>query len=110
MFSRKLTTKSRRIKATRLRLCVRVTDRHVYAQIIDDTSACTLAWANSCEDEHRANEVRSNVVGARVVGQSIAGRALQLGIKDVSFDRGAHRYHGVIAALADSARLNGLRF
>jgi large subunit ribosomal protein L18 len=80
---------------------------HIYAQIIDDEKAQTLAAASSAEKELRGSS-GGNVEAARRVGQAIAERALSAGIKQVVFDRGGYLYHGRVRALTDAARAAGL--
>ncbi|MCD6255098.1 MAG: 50S ribosomal protein L18 [Deltaproteobacteria bacterium] len=95
----------------RPRLCVFKSNRHIYAQMINDVEGTTLAAACSLEPE-----VRKNTVGQRrmeiskIVGRLIAKRALEKGIKKVVFDRNGFLYHGCIKALADAAREEGLQF
>jgi len=94
-----------RKKSSRLRLCVTKTSRHLYAQIIDDTKGRTLVSASSLEKSvYKSNVSSNNAKMGVLVGANIANRAAEIGIKDVVFDRGSKKYHGVIATLADSAR------
>lgn len=83
---------------------------HIYAQVIDDTSARTLVAASSVEKELRGSVRGGNIEGARVVGKLVAERAKQAGIEAVQFDRGGFKYHGRIKGLADAAREAGLKF
>mgnify|MGYP005837350323 CR=1 FL=1 len=83
---------------------------HIYAQIIDDVEAKTLASASSIEKDLRGNVNGGNIEGARVVGKLIAERAKAAGIEAVRFDRGGFKYHGRIKNLADAAREAGLQF
>ncbi len=86
--------------------------RHIYAQIVDDTAAKTLANASSLSKEiHPGMQGKGgNKAGAAMVGELIAKRAVEKGIKQVVFDRSGFLYHGRVKALADSARQNGLDF
>lgn len=97
--------------ATRPRLSVFRSHKHIYAQIIDDRTARTIAAASTMEKQLRA-EVRfgGNKQAAAVVGQAIAQRALQAGVTEVVFDRREYKYHGRVASLAEAAREAGLRF
>jgi large subunit ribosomal protein L18 len=97
--------------ATRPRLCVYRSLKHIYAQIIDDHAARTLV-ASSTADKQLRGELRygGNKAAAVAVGKSIAQRALEAGIKEVVFDRREYKYHGRIAALAQAAREAGLVF
>ena len=89
----------------RLRLCVFKSARHIYAQIIDDKSSRTLVSASSLEKNvYAKNKSCSNIATAQSVGKSIGQKARDLNISSVVFDRGGYKFHGVIKALADSAR------
>lgn len=85
--------------------------KHIYAQVIDDTTGHTLVAASSCDGEVRKTlKVGGNLAAAKVVGQVLAQRAMAKGIPSVVFDRGGYAYHGRVKALADSARETGLKF
>ena len=93
------------------RLSVFRSNKHIYAQIIDDKTGNTLAAASTVEKEVRAQLEKTNdVEAAKAVGELIAKRAIEKGINEVVFDRGGFLYHGKIQALADSAREAGLQF
>lgn len=96
----------------RPRLSVFRTAKHVYAQIIDDTAAQTLADASSVSKELRPMIQRKggNKAGAALVGEFIAKRAAGKGIKRVIFDRNGFLYHGRVKTLAEAARQHGLEF
>lgn len=97
--------------AARPRLNVFRSNKHIYAQIIDDRSGRTLAAASSLDNELRENLNRgSDREAAGKVGTLLARRALDRGIKEVVFDRGGYRYHGRVKALAEAAREEGLNF
>jgi large subunit ribosomal protein L18 len=93
----------------RPRLTVFRSGKHIYAQVIDDEQAVTLAAASSNEKEGKAAK-SYNVDAAKAVGTKIAERAAAKGVKQVVFDRGGYIYHGRIKALADAAREGGLEF
>ncbi|HWD38683.1 MAG TPA: 50S ribosomal protein L18 [Fimbriimonas sp.] len=93
--------------SARPRLAVFRSLKHIYAQIVDDTSGTTLAAASSTEKELTAG---GNKDGAKQVGAKLAERAKEKGISSVVFDRGGFKYHGRVAALADGAREGGLEF
>jgi large subunit ribosomal protein L18 len=95
--------------STRPRLNVFRSNKHIYAQIIDDLSGVTLASASTLDKDFNL-ESSSNVEAAQKVGELVAKRAVEKGITDVIFDRGGYLYHGRIQALADAARENGLQF
>jgi large subunit ribosomal protein L18 len=98
----------RRVLGTseRPRLAVFRSNRHIYAQIIDDMNGRTVASAGSLGlpgDDDKTEE-------AKRVGAELARRAKQAGIAAVVFDRGGYQYHGRIQALAEAAREGGLDF
>jgi len=94
--------------ATRPRLSVYRSLNHIYAQVIDDLAAVTLASASS--NEKGAKTVGGNVAAAKALGKIIAERTKAKGITQVVFDRGGYLYHGRVKALADAAREAGLKF
>ena len=95
----------------RPRLSVFRSDKHIYAQIIDDTTATTLVAASTVEKEVKEKvEFTNNTEAAKAVGELVAKRAAEKGITAVVFDRGGFLYHGKIKALADAAREAGLQF
>jgi len=102
--------------AQRPRLCLFRSLRYLYAQIIDDDAAHTLAAASSrepalsCPDGIPNGASRRGLAAAQAVGRAIAERAKAAGVTKVVFDRGGYLYHGRVRALADSARLGGLEF
>ena len=93
---------------TRPRLSVFRSGKHIYAQVIDDTQALTVASASTAEKEGAGKGY--NVEAASQVGKKIAERALAKGVKQVMFDRGGYIYHGRVKALAEAAREGGLEF
>ena len=97
--------------AARPRLAVFRSDKHIYAQIIDDIAGKTLAAAATTEKGVRGDMPNGgNIKGAVLVGKAIAERAKAAGVTKIAFDRGGQRYHGRIKALADAAREGGLQF
>ena len=97
--------------AVRPRLTVFRSNKHIYAQIVDDQKGHSLVAASTAEPGIcPKGENGGNKAAAIKVGQALAVRALERGIKLVAFDRGRYRYHGRIAALADAARDGGLEF
>ncbi len=96
----------------RPRLCVYRSLKHIYAQIIDDTTGRTLVAASSLSKDLRPiiGKDGRNKRGAAIVGEAIAKLALQKGIKKVVFDRNGFLYHGRVKALAEAARKAGLEF
>jgi large subunit ribosomal protein L18 len=91
------------------RLAVFRSDRHISAQVIDDTRGQTLAAASTVEASLRAGAT-GNKDAAAAVGRLVAERAKAAGVTQVVFDRGGFLYHGRVAALADAARQSGLEF
>jgi large subunit ribosomal protein L18 len=90
----------------RPRLDVFRSSKHIYAQIIDDTTGTTLVAASSLDGGFAG--YGGNAEAAGKVGKAIAEKALAKGIKQVVFDRGGFVYHGRVKALADGAREGGL--
>ncbi|GAE93736.1 LSU ribosomal protein L18p [Gracilibacillus boraciitolerans JCM 21714] len=93
----------------RPRLNVFRSNKHIYAQLIDDVNNVTLASASTVDKELNL-EATGNVEAAKQVGELIAKRAVDKGIKSVVFDRGGYLYHGRVKSLADAAREAGLEF
>lgn len=93
--------------AERPRLCVRVTNRWIYAQLVDDEAARVVATATT---QKKGVKSAKKVADATALGGAIAGIAKEKGIQAVVFDRGGAKYHGRLKALADAARKNGMRF
>ena len=92
----------------RPRLNVFRSEKHIYAQVIDDTKGVTLCSASSVEKEFKGSG--SNKEGAQKVGKMVAERAKAKGIENVVFDRGGYIYHGRVKELAEAAREGGLTF
>ena len=101
----------RKRSADRPRLTVFRSNKHIYAQIVDDLAGKTLAAASS-KDKELAGKIKSagNTDAAAAVGKLIAERAKAAKVKTVAFDRGGYLYHGRVKALADAAREGGLSF
>ncbi|MDD6212690.1 MAG: 50S ribosomal protein L18 [Clostridiales bacterium] len=97
--------------AERPRLAVFRSNKHMYAQIIDDVAQTTLVSASTLQKEIKAELEKTNdVAAASYLGTVIAKRAMEKGITEVVFDRGGFIYQGKIKALADAAREAGLEF
>ena len=95
----------------RPRLCVFRSNKHIYAQIIDDVAGNTLAAASTVEKEIAAQLGEVDKKGeAKLVGKIVAERAIKAGITEVVFDRGGYIYTGRVAELAAGAREGGLDF
>jgi large subunit ribosomal protein L18 len=97
--------------AERPRLTVFRSNKHIYAQLIDDLAGKTLASATTNSDGLReAVPAGGNLKAAVAVGTKLAEEAKSKGINRAAFDRGHYRYHGRVKALADAARAGGLQF
>ena len=97
----------------RPRLCVFRSNRHIYAQVIDDNIGRTLLAVSTKQSalaKKLADGKGSNVSAAQMVGKAVAEQALAKGIGEVCFDRSHYRYHGRVKALAEAAREAGLAF
>ena len=95
--------------SNRKRLTVFRSNKHLYAQVIDDSVGKTLASASTKEKNIDIdNKDRKSL--AQIIGKNIAQRSIEKGIKEVAFDKGKYKYHGLIKILADSARTEGLIF
>jgi large subunit ribosomal protein L18 len=92
--------------AERPRLAVFRSNRHIYAQVIDDISGRTLASASTLDEEAAKQGHKADL--AKSVGALIGQRAKQNGIDAVVFDRGGYRYHGRVRQVAEGAREAGL--
>lgn len=99
----------RKVRGTteRPRLAVYRSLNHIYAQLIDDEKAQTIASASTTE-KSLGLKTGGNIEAAKKIGQAIAERALAAGVETVVFDRGGYLYHGRIKALTDAARAAGL--
>lgn len=91
----------------RPRLSVYKSNKHIYAQIINDTESCTLVSYSTLQDDI---ETTWTIEAAKTIGEKLAKTAISKGIKKVVFDRGGNKYHGKISALAEGAREGGLEF
>ncbi len=95
--------------AQKPRLSVFRSNADIYVQLIDDLNGQTLAAASSKEKDIAAQK-GNKVEKSKLVGEAIAKKALELGIKNVTFDRGGYLYHGRVKSVADGARQGGLQF
>ncbi|MDR3714684.1 MAG: 50S ribosomal protein L18 [Puia sp.] len=95
--------------AQKPRLSVFRSNGDIYVQLIDDENGKTLAAASSREKDILAQKV-NKVEKSKLVGSAIARKAVELGLKDVTFDRGGYLYHGRVKAVAEGAREGGLKF
>tara|TARA_B100000029_G_C16891296_1_gene710453 strand:- start:92 stop:427 length:336 start_codon:yes stop_codon:yes gene_type:complete len=95
--------------SSRKRLTVFRSNNHIYAQVIDDSKGITLASASTVEKDLTKNDSDKKTL-AEIVGKKIAERTIAKGVKEVAFDKGKYKFHGLIKILADSARNEGLNF
>ena len=96
--------------SSRKRLTVFRSNNHLYAQIINDEQGTTLACVSSLEKSFKNKKNKSKKELAEDLGKEIAKRSLKNGIKEVAFDKGKYKYHGIIKILAEAARAGGLHF
>lgn len=97
--------------AERPRLVVFRSNKHIYAQAVDDQKGVTLVSAASNDKELLAQcKGKPGIEVAAIVGKAVAERAKEKGITEVAFDRGGYLYHGRVKSLADAAREGGLNF
>lgn len=93
------------------RLCVVKSNNHIQVQLIDDVNGNTIGSTATFAKEFRGTEFgKKSKAAGRKLGERIAEIALAQGIKELVFDRGPFKYHGVLAELADAARAAGLKF
>ena len=95
--------------SSRSRLSVFRSNNHIYAQVINDKKGITIASASTIEKDLAKSESTRKEM-AQIIGKKIAERSIAKGVKDVAFDKGKYKYHGLIKILADSARSEGLNF
>lgn len=103
----------RKVEGTdqRPRLSVFRSDKHIYAQIVNDVTGTTLVSASTLSPDYKEMEqIKGKVAAAKRVGELVAQKALEKGIAKVVFDRNGFIYHGRVQALADAARQKGLDF
>jgi len=101
----------RRVSGTleRPRLCVKRSNRYIYAALVDDARGRVLTGVSSLAEPVREKKLK-RADASKEVGKLIAEKAKGLGIKRVVFDRGGYRYHGRVKAVAEGAREGGLEF
>ena len=93
------------------RLSVRKTNRNILVQLVDDEHGKTLAAVSTLDKEFQNTDTsKKNKESAKKLGEAIAEKAMKLNVKEVIFDRGFSKYHGILAELAEAARQKGLIF
>jgi len=104
-------TKKLQGTAAKPRLTVFRSNKHIYAQLIQDESSKVLLGCSTLSEEFKAKKIKTtNKEAAKEDGKLIAQKAIAIGIKEVCFDRGGYKYHGRVAALSEGAREGGLKF
>ena len=93
----------------RKRLSIFKSNNHIFAQIINDAKGETIVSASSMEKKLRS-EKKTKKELAEILGKEIAKRSIESGIKEVAFDKGKYKYHGIVKIFADAARSGGLNF
>ncbi len=115
----KTTARAKRIKrirkkvfgtSERPRLRVFKSNKHIYAQIIDDVAGHTLISMSTIDKEFALGDEKGKIGAAKKVGETIGARAKAAGITKVVFDRGGSIYHGRVKSLSQGAREGGLEF
>ena len=96
----------------RPRLVIYRSLNHIYAQVIDDLNAKTLAYVGTSSKEiaDKVKSVKGKIEKSKEIGKLIGEKAKSMNINDVVFDRNGYLYHGRVKALADGARESGLNF
>ncbi len=101
----------KKVSGDRPRLSVHRSSKNIYAQVIDDARGHTLAAASTLDADFKSGgKTGADAAAAALVGKLVAERAVQAGVTEVVFDRGAYIYHGRVKALAEAAREGGLSF
>jgi len=95
--------------ATRPRLSVFRSNTDIYAQVIDDVNGVTIAAA-STKDKDIKGQTGTKSDKSKLVGAAVARKAVELGVKEVVFDRGGYLYHGRVKSVGEGAREGGLQF
>ncbi|CAM3243063.1 50S ribosomal protein L18 [Filibacter tadaridae] len=95
--------------AARPRLNVYRSNKHIYAQLIDDVNSVTIVSASTMDKDFES-ESKGDTTAAAKIGEMIAKKAVEKDVEAVVFDRGGYLYHGRVKALAEAARENGLKF
>lgn len=115
----KITARAKRIQrirkkisgtSERPRLRVFKSNKHIYAQLIDDAAGRTLVSMSTIDKEFNLGDEKGKTAAAKKVGQILATRAKASGILKVTFDRGGAVYHGRVKSLSEGAREGGLEF
>jgi large subunit ribosomal protein L18 len=93
------------------RLTILKSNKHIHAQLINDDLGVTIGAVSTVSKKNQKSDLaRKNKETARKLGEQLGAMAIGLDIKEVLFDRGPYKYHGILAELADGARSAGLKF
>ena len=93
------------------RLVVFRSKKHIYAQLVDDSTHRVLTAVSTLSKAFQEKKVKSSDKNAaKVVGSLMAAKILEIGVKQVCFDRGGYKYHGRVKSLAEGAREGGVKF
>ncbi len=92
------------------RLCVYRSNRHIYAQIVDDSKGLTIASSSSLSPKIASKKFKNPMDRAKEVGKDISSAAVKKKVGKVVFDRRGYKYHGQVKMLAEGAREGGLKF
>ena len=101
--------KLKTVNVKRFRISVSKSLNNLSAQIIDDVQKKTLVSASSVEKDVKSKKIKK-LEKSNLIGEILAKRAKEKNIVEVYFDRGGHKYHGIVKAFADTLRKNGLKF
>ena len=96
--------------AARPRLAVRFSNKHIYAQCVDDDAGRTLVFLSSLDKDLRSRKTAANLKGAEALGKLFGEKATAAGIAEVVFDRSGRVYHGCVKTFADAVRSAGIKF
>ena len=96
--------------AERPRLSLCLSNKHIYAQCINDKLGVTLVALCTTSKELNGEKILPNVAGATKLGEKFGAKLKGAGVEAVVFDRGARRYHGCVKAFADAVRSTGINF
>ena len=108
-FRRKLTIRNKIVgSAERPRVCTIISNKHIQVQVVDDLENKTILSVQTFGKNAVAGAQR-NVEGAKVLGAELAKKLKAKGIESAAYDRNGRKYHGVVAALAEALRENGIR-
>lgn len=91
------------------RVCIFMSNKYIYSQIIDDVNGITIVSASSFEKDFACDN-KKNLEAAKLLGEMLGKRILEKGIKKIVFDRSGYKYHGRVAAFADAVRSVGVVF